>query len=88
MINKMNGVRIKLPIYPFHINTFKSDDFKSKIPDPLLGHINIDITESFFTVDDFINNQGYMISPSNSPMNKNIYSDCYKNILFKIGSCP
>ncbi|NCC86592.1 MAG: hypothetical protein EOM05_01825 [Clostridia bacterium] len=82
--NKMNGVRIKLPIYPFLLNTYTPDDFRSETPSELLKYINIDINESFFKVNDFINNQGYMISPSNSHTNTNIYNDCYKNILFKI----
>lgn len=82
--NKMNGVRIKLLIYPFHVNTFKPDDFKAKIPAPFSEHIHIDIPWSFFNIEDFTNNQGYMISPSRSQTNENKYKDQFNNMLFKI----
>lgn len=83
--NKMNGVRIKLPIYPFHVNTFNPEDFKAEIPAPFSKHIHIDIPWSFFNIEDFTNDQGYTICPSHSNTNENKFNnDQFNNLLCKI----
>lgn len=82
--NKMKGVRIKLPTYPFRINNYKPDDFRAKIPSHLSKYIHIDIPESLFNIEDFINDQKYMITPLRSQTNENKFKDQYNNILFKV----
>ena len=84
--NKMNGVRIKLPIYPFKAHIVSLGDIENTLPQDLKDKWNIEGSGllSFCRPEYIYNRDHYMFAGSMTKNTIKLFNDCYRDILCKV----